>query len=304
MSAMVGRGLNPIPVDDPDLPELLPYANQRDAWLRARHNPDRIEGGPDLLTASGLFMAEGALVVEHLIESPFTVESVLVSATAFEKHRPMLERLEPGTPVYLAPPELTDRISGYRMHRGLLACGRRGEPITPDALLERCDALVVMEDLANHDNVGGIFRNASALLGPGAGVLLTTRTCDPLYRKALRVSMGHALRVPFAETGKWPAELDRVREAGFRLLALVTDPDASDISAIDPASLGRVAIMVGAEGPGLSRRAAEKADLKVKIPMAAGVDSLNVSVATGIAMHRLGRPLSAQGTSQNSRTVL
>ncbi|TVS05041.1 MAG: RNA methyltransferase [Phycisphaerales bacterium] len=288
MSAMVGCGLNVILVDDPDLPELLPYANQRDAWLRARHNPDRVDDGPDALTASGLFMAEGALVVEHLIESPFGVESVLVSTTAFEKHRPLLDRLEPGTPVYLAPPELTDRISGYRMHRGLLACGRRGRPISPAELLDRCDALVVMEDLANHDNVGGIFRNVSALMGPGAGVLLTSRTCDPLYRKALRVSMGHALRVPFAETGRWPGELDAVRAAGFALLALTTD-DASDISEIDRGALRKIAIMVGAEGPGLSRRAADKADLKVRIPMAPGVDSLNVSVATGIAMHRLWR---------------
>lgn len=286
---MVGCGLNVIRVDDPDLPELLPYANQRDAWLRARHNPDRIDDEPDALTASGLFMAEGALVVEHLIESPFGIESVLVSTSAIEKHRPLLERLETGTPIYLAPPELTDRISGYRMHRGLLACGRRGQPISPAELFGRCDTLVVMEDLSNHDNVGGIFRNASALLGPGAGVLLTSRTCDPLYRKALRVSMGHALCVPFAETGRWPRELDAVRAAGFTILALATDPEASDISAIDPGSLGKIAIMVGAEGPGLTRRAAEKADQRVRIPMAPGVDSLNVSVATGIALHRLAR---------------
>src|SRR5262249_36257417 len=145
--------------------------------------------------------------------------------------------------------------------------------------------LVVLEDLANHDNVGGIFRAVGALGGIGtAAAILSPRCCDPLYRKAIRVSMGMALRVPSARLEPWPAGLSALQEAGFTLLALTPRSDATPIDVLAP--IAKPALLLGAEGPGLSDAAMAMADRRVRIPIARGVDSLNVVVATGIALHR------------------
>ena len=188
---------NLIPIHDLADPRLLPFANQRDQWLRARHRPHLTgeSAHPDS-TGTGLpgdlFIAEGDKVVAQLIASPHETLSVMVSEHRLEHHIPFLEGLDPAVPVYTVARSVIDKVAGFNIHRGLLACGRRTEQGAPTDLVRQAGLAVVLEDLTNHDNVGGIFRNVRALAPanppwkPGAEfpacVLLTPRCCDPLYR--------------------------------------------------------------------------------------------------------------------------
>lgn len=285
---MPRRGLNPITVSDLDDPRLIPYANQSDAWLRAKHNPRRIEGPPDALSAQGLFMAEGSLVVQQLIASDYPVHSVLVSADRLSSVREMLLALDPGVPIYVIAQEAMESLVGFPIHRGLLACARRTPPVPGTRILAQARTVVVLEDLTNHDNVGGIFRSVAALGPPSSAVLLSDRTCDPLYRKALRVSMGWALRVPFAEMPRWHAQgVGALHDAGFTTIALTPSPDAIELPDLKVHAIQRPALIVGTEGPGLRPSTIRQARLRVRIPMSPGVDSLNVAVATSIALYAL-----------------
>jgi len=286
--------LNVIRVFDLDDPRLKAYRNQTDAWLRARHNPDRVDNRPDALSARGVFMAEGALVVEQLIGSRFEVESVLLTPKRLDADARLLAGLGPEVPVYVAEPLVMDRIAGYKVHRGMLACGRRGRGLTPGEALAAAGVCVVMEDLANHDNVGGIFRSVAALAGEGGAILHTGRTCDPLYRKALRVSMGQVLRVPFAEMEGWHGDgVGELRRLGWIVLGLTPDDEVRDVWSGEFRDLvrrsGRVALVVGAEGPGLDEATRDRCDRLVRVPIHEGVDSLNVTVAASIALAEVCR---------------
>lgn len=278
--------LNTIGVRELDDPRLLPYRNQKDAWLRAQR-----EGGTGL--ADGLFLAEGELVVRTLLDSPHRTLSVLCTPARLLAMTDALARLGPETPVFVAERPLLERIVGYDLHRGVLALGARTDPPTAPDLLARARLLVVCEDLSNHDNLGAIFRNVACLVGapkpstlPGA-VLLSPRCCDPLYRKSLRVSMGHALRVPFATLSPWPDALSGVPGAGFDLFALTPRPGATALKESTRNANARVAILIGAEGPGLSDGALRAATRRVRIPMAPGADSINVATALAIALAHL-----------------
>lgn len=281
-------------LSDPALGGLLaPYRDQKDAWLRAqREGGTGLAGGP---SGDGLFMAEGELVVRTLIgEGAATghrVVSVLCTPTRLAGMGDVLGRLPGGTPVLVAERRVLEGIVGFDLHRGILALGRRENPPTADDLIARSRVLVVCEDLANHDNTGAVFRNVACLVGAGdvggAGVLLSPGCCDPLYRKSLRVSMGHALRVPWARLEPWPAGLGRLRAAGFGLLALTPAEGAEDVRDVKHDPNGRVAVLLGAEGPGLSDGAMAMADQRVRIPMAAGADSLNVATALAVALSHL-----------------
>ncbi|MBW2389515.1 MAG: RNA methyltransferase [Deltaproteobacteria bacterium] len=277
--------MHPIWVETLDDPRLTDYRNVRDADLRRRR---------------GLFMAEGRLVVEQLLgDSRFRADSVFMTPRSCEAMRPVLARLPHGAPVYLAKQELFNQVVGFDMHRGCLAAGQIGRERQPLELIsaQPADAslLVVLEGLTNTENVGGVFRNAQAF---GAdGVLLCPRSCDPLYRKAIRVSMGGTLKVPFARFDRWPDSLEQLRCAGYKLIALDLAEDAmalSDItSSIDLGS--RVALVLGTEGRGLSEAALGHVDHSVRIPMAPGIDSLNVASASAIALQFLhSRGASAQ----------
>ncbi len=277
-----------IPVDNLDLPELEPYRNQKDAWLRARHNPEvSPEGATGTGLADGLFMAEGELVVDELIRSPHGVVSILVASDRVDGLEPLLSRLPSETPIYVGSTSVLEGLLGFRMHRGLLACGRAKPCLTERDLLQTTQILIAAEDLANHDNVGGIFRCVRALGGRNAGVLLSNRCCDPFYRRALRVSIGHALHVPWAWADDWPGCLDRAREAGFAVLALTPGPQTVNLddfaASLRPGS--RVCLLAGAEGPGLTEAAMNRATARVRIPMDAAVDSLNVTVAVALSLH-------------------
>lgn len=278
--------MNPFRVTSLDDPALDDYRNVRDA---------------DLLGRRGVFMAEGRLVVRTLLSaSPMSCRSVLVTPPALDSLRDVLTPGAPGAPpVYLADQQLLNRVAGFDIHRGCLAVGVR-PPETPLAeFLARLppgpSCVVVLENLTNHDNVGGIFRSALAL--GAAGVTLSPACCDPLYRKAIRVSMGAALRLPFARAINWPGELDLFRRHGFEVIALATGREAVDLEsfAVSGSRPARVALLVGTEGDGLSPAAAALSDAGVRIAMSPGVDSLNAVVAASIALHRLvtpGRPSS------------
>jgi tRNA G18 (ribose-2'-O)-methylase SpoU len=259
-------------VETPDDPRLADY----------RHLSD-----PELLRRGEIFMAEGRLVVRTLLtQSPLGTRSVLVTENACRQISDAIESRLPGLPVYLVSEGIIAALTGFDIHRGCLAIGLRPPRVSVTTLLTQWPAvrrLVVLEQIANADNVGGIFRNAAAfganavVLGPGC--------CDPLYRKAIRVSMGAALQVPFCHADEWPADLARIREAGLTVAALTPAQAALDIGEWVSRRPDRVAVLAGAEGIGLSASALAQADVALRIPMAPGVDSLNVATATGIVLH-------------------
>lgn len=267
-------------VDDPADPRLADYANLTDAALRDRER----------LGLQPAFIAEGEPVVRHLIGSRFPVRSVLVSPDKRARLDEFASSLPEECPLFVASPEVIRGIVGFPFHRGVLACGGRLPNPAPLTLAASCRALVVCEDLCNPDNIGAVFRNLSALGGQGCGVLLSPRCCDPLYRKAIRVSMGHALRIPFATLHPWPDGISALRGLGFQTIALGLTPQARPLRDLDPARFARPALIVGSEGPGLTAASLAASDVCAKIPMAPGADSLNVAVALGVALAHLITP--------------
>jgi len=247
--------------------------------------------GGDRLRARGLFVAEGRLVVRRVLDDPsYRVRSLLLTDAARAGLEDALERAPANLPAYIVSLEAMQAIAGFNIHRGCLALVDRPALIDLAEIigrLENTSLVVALEEVANADNVGGVFRNALAF-GAGA-LLLSPGCCDPLYRKAIRTSMAATLRVPFARVERWPGGLEAVRAAGFALVALTPAADARDIGAFatDPGRPPRIALVVGTEGAGLSAAAEVMADARVRIPMAPGVDSLNLATATGITLHAL-----------------
>ena len=274
-------------IDDPADPRLIDYRNIPDA---------------ELVQQRGIFVAEGRLVVGRLLtDSPLTARSVLVTEPARASLADVLAT-RPHLPVYVVPPSVMTHITGFDIHRGCLAIGerpqeRRWEDIvsspttqTPHPKSQPPDprVIVVLERIANADNVGGVFRNAAAF-GAGA-VLLDAVTTDPLYRKAIRTSMGATLLVPFARAEPWPAVLRALGERGFATVALTPASAAATIRTTVGAIAGRpVALVLGHEGEGLSRAALDACEHRARIPTASNVDSLNVAAAAAIALYEFRR---------------
>jgi len=252
---------------------------------------------PSALLRAGWFVAEGRLVLERLLsERRYRIESLLLSESAYRALDTALAASGLEAPVYVCPTALFERLTGYDFHRGCLALVRRPAPLDWRALVGGARVLVVLEAVANVDNVGGVFRNAAAF---GAdGVLLDPGSADPLYRKAVRTSMGATLRVPFATLGgdsparagrPWPECLCELAASGFDLIALTPGASAQDIDAFAglPDRPERFALLLGAEGSGLSARTLELCRHRLRIAMRPEVDSLNLAVACGIALQRL-----------------
>ncbi len=272
-----------VPITDIEDARVAPYRNVRDADLQGRDE---------------LFMAEGRLVVSLLLrDARYAAESVLVTEHALGAIRPALESHADPPPVYVASREVMGSIVGFDIHRGCLSAGRRlPVPDAPEflaALGPQDRLLVLAEDLSNHDNMGGVFRSAAAF--GASAVFITPRCCDPLYRKAIRVSMGHALRVPYATVPSGSAGVELLRRAGFLTVALTTAPDAVSPEELARTLAGRgdhrICLLLGSEGEGLTEGASESADLRVRIPISDGVDSLNATVAASIAMQRVSECL-------------
>jgi tRNA G18 (ribose-2'-O)-methylase SpoU len=262
----------PIAISDPDDPRIEVYRAVRER---------------DLVGREHRFVAEGDVVLRVLLrQSRFSIESLLLAENRLGSLGDALALLPPEVPVYTANRPVMDAIVGFPIHRGILAVARR-PPLPPAGeLLAHApgNALVVgLVGLANHDNVGGIFRNAAAF--GAAAVLLDRETCDPLYRKAVRVSVGGALVVPFTRVPSADAMVEILEAHSFEIIAL-SPAGRETLSHVKPS--GRTALLLGAEGPGLP------ADLlartrTVSIPMSGGFDSLNVATTSGIALHHLSQ---------------
>jgi len=259
-------------IEDPADPRVTAYRDVRER---------------DLVGREGRFIAEGEVVLRLLLASRrFETESILIADNRAETLAPLLATRAPGVPVYIAGRDALDGIAGFPLHRGILAVGRRGPDLAPESLLDATPeraVVVIAMGIGNHDNIGGIFRNAAAF--GASGVLLGADCCDPLYRKAIRVSVGAALTVPFAKLARETDPVELVRSRGFEPLALSPAGSIPLASLTPPA---RAAVILGSEGPGLPRDVIARATA-VSIPMAPGFDSLNVAVTAGIALFHLTR---------------
>ncbi|MFD8015230.1 TrmH family RNA methyltransferase [Streptomyces sp. NPDC058955] len=266
-----------ITITDPDDPRLRDYTGLTDVELRRRREP-----------AEGLFIAEGEKVIRRARQAGYEMRSMLLSAKWVDVMRDVIDEVP--APVYAIQPDLAERVTGYHVHRGALASMQRKPLPEAGELLAGARRVAVMESVNDHTNIGAIFRSAAAL-GMDA-VLLSPDCADPLYRRSVKVSMGAVFSVPYARLDTWPRGLEAVREAGFRLLALTPAEQATSMDEAAPHRLDRVALMLGAEGDGLSTQALRAADEWVRIPMAHGVDSLNVGAAAAVAFYAVtaGRP--------------
>jgi tRNA G18 (ribose-2'-O)-methylase SpoU len=260
----------------------------------------RLVAQPPALRRAGWFVAEGRLVVERVLAEPrYEIESLLLNESALAVLLPALRASGRAPPIYVAPAALFEQLTGYDFHRGCLGLVRRPALLGWRELAARSRVLVVLEAVANADNIGGVFRNAAAF---GVdGVLLDPGSADPLYRKAVRTSMAATLRVPFATLGadepalsapsvrRWPECLSELAASGFELIALTPGEGARDLDsfASDPERAARFALLFGTEGDGLSARALSLCRHRLRIAIRPEIDSLNLAVACGIALQRL-----------------
>lgn len=292
----------PVRIDEPGDARLHDYRQLKDP-ARARRELER-----------QVFVVEGRLAVAALVASAHEVVSLLVDDHQVGSVAGLVDAVvATGAPVYVGTRAVVAETVGFDLHRGVVAVGRRPAPASPGAVAARALAagpgapavVVVLEGLGDHENLGAVFRNAAAF---GAAAVLLDPTCaDPLYRRSVRVSLGHVLAVPFARMERWPDGLGELRAAGFFVAALAPErPGDTGTGARAPRCTvrelahrrpdGPVALVAGAEGPGLSAAARRAADVLVAVPMAAGVDSLNVATATAIALYELaGRHVPAPG---------
>ena len=258
-------------ITDPQDPRLADYRALTDVELRTRFEAPH-----------GLFIAEGELVLRRALRAGYAPRSILVETKRLDQVRGIAD-----CPVYHADAALLQRLTGFHVHRGVLASlHRRPLPAVAD-VLGAARRIAILEDVNNHTNVGAVFRGAAAL-GMDA-VLLSPSCADPLYRRSVRVSMGEVFAVPYTRLEPWPAGLSTVADAGFTLLALTPAPDAVAIQSLSAAQRERPALLLGAEGTGLSPAAMAAADARVVIPMHRGVDSLNVAAAAAVAFWELSR---------------
>jgi tRNA G18 (ribose-2'-O)-methylase SpoU len=234
----------------------------------------------------GFFVAEGPLAVRALLASSYRVRSVLVTPAQREALADVLDSLD--TPVDVVSPAVMRETVGFDLHRGAVASADREPLLDLDRVLEGASRVAILERVNDHENLGALFRNAAAF-GIDA-VLLCPQCSDPLYRRTVRVSIGHVLHVPWTRATPWPDAVAAVSARGFRVLALTPQPTARALDTIAIRPGERVAVILGAEGPGLTEDALDQARDRVRIPMAPGVDSLNLSVAAALAFSHLAPP--------------
>jgi tRNA G18 (ribose-2'-O)-methylase SpoU len=262
-------------VTDPDDPRLDDF--------RDLNSVDR---RPDLPTGKGLVIAEGVLVVQRMLASRFTPRALLGTDRRLLELKNDLAGTR--TPYYRASAEVMAQAVGFHLNRGVLAAATRILEPSVAQVIENAHTVAVLEGVNDHENLGSIFRNAAGL-GVDA-VVFGSGCADPLYRRAVRVSMGHALLVPYARALEWPADLLRLKEHGFALLAMTPQGNARSLpEAMAAVHDQPIALLVGAEGPGLTTAALRISDMRVRIPMARGTDSLNVATAAAVAFYERAR---------------
>ncbi|MGO0576144.1 TrmH family RNA methyltransferase [Ornithinimicrobium panacihumi] len=269
--------------DTPDLPagctwvqdasdeRLRDYFSLTDVALRRVIEPER-----------GLYMAESEKVIRRALSVGHRLRSLLMTPRWVDEWPDLIEAARAqGAPVYVAAPPVAQEMTGFHLHRGVLAAMHRPELPPLDQVLDGARRVAVLEDIVDHTNVGAAFRSAAAL-GVDA-VLVTPRCADPLYRRSVRVSMGTVFQVPWTRVEPWPGGIEVLQEMGFTVAALALAEDAVSLADLERDQPERLALVLGTEGDGLSHRTVEAADLVVTIPMAGGVDSLNVAAASAVA---------------------
>ncbi|WP_330252062.1 RNA methyltransferase [Nocardia sp. NBC_00565] len=257
-----------IDIDDPADPRVDDFRDLKSADRR-----------PDLPGRKGLVIAEGVVVVQRMLGSRFRPSALL----GVEKRRVELadDLIGSDVPYFRASAEVMAEVVGFHLNRGVLAVARRPAELSVDEVVEQARTVAVLEGVNDHENLGSMFRNAAGL---GAeAILFGDRCADPLYRRAVRVSMGHVLRVPFAQLPQWPGGLEVLRSKGFQIISLTPNPAAPNLATAMTGE--RVALLLGAEGPGLTEEAMRATDIRARIPMSPGTDSLNVATAAAMAFY-------------------
>ncbi len=250
-------------------PRVAEYTHLTDVALRTRYEP-----------GAGLYMAESSNVIRRAVAAGHVPRSFLMAPRWLEQMADVLAAF-PDAPVFTAPEPELEALTGFHLHRGALAAMNRPALPDVDELLHDARRVAVIEDVVDHTNVGAIFRSAAGL-GVDA-VLATPRSADPLYRRSVRVSMGTVFQVPWTRIDPWPGGVDRLRAAGFAVASLALSDDAVTLDALAADPPERLALVLGAEGHGLAPATVAASDVVVRIPMAGGVDSLNVAAASAVA---------------------
>jgi tRNA G18 (ribose-2'-O)-methylase SpoU len=277
-------GRDVVDIDDPDDPRLDDF--------RDLNSVDR---RPDLPSGKGLVIGEGALVVQRMLASRFYPHALLGTDRRLAELKDDLTGS--AAPFYRTSADVMAQVVGFHLNRGVLAAARRVPELSVAQLLDGTRTVAVLEGVNDHENLGSIFRNAAGL-GVDA-VIFGSGCADPLYRRAVRVSMGHALLVPYARAIDWPAELTTLKENGFRLLAMTPHSTACALpEAMTAARDERIAVLVGAEGPGLTAATLRRSDVRVRIPMSRGTDSLNVATAAALAFYERARSVTMRDAQQ------
>ncbi|MFD1054950.1 TrmH family RNA methyltransferase [Terrabacter terrigena] len=265
----------PIEITDPADPRLADYVALTDVVLRRRAEPER-----------GLYIAESQKVIRRALRAGHRPLSYLMARRWLDDLADLVADAEAeGIPVYFGEHDVIEQLTGFHLHRGALAAMQRPQLPDVESLLAGARRVVVLEDVVDHTNVGAIFRSAAAL-GVDA-VLVTPRCADPLYRRSIRVSMGTVFQVPWTRIDPWPGGLDLLRAAGLTIVAMALTDDSVSLDQLEADPPDRVALVLGTEGDGLSHHTVGGAEVTVRIPMAGGVDSLNVAAASAVAMWAL-----------------
>jgi len=261
----------PIEITDAADPRLEDYVALTDVALRRRTEPER-----------GLYIAESEKVIRRARAAGHAPRSYLMARRWLTDLSDLVAEAETdGIPVYVGEHDVIEQLTGFHLHRGALAAMQR--PVLPTVadLISDARRVIVLEDIVDHTNVGAIFRSAAAL---GVDVVLVTPRCaDPLYRRSIRVSMGTVFQVPWTRIDPWPKGIDVLKRTGFTVAAMALTDDSVSLDELESNPPERIAIVLGTEGDGLSRHTVTGADLTVRIPMAGGVDSLNVAAASAVA---------------------
>jgi tRNA G18 (ribose-2'-O)-methylase SpoU len=262
-------------IDDPDDPRVHEYLHLTDVALRTRTEP-----------ASGIYLAESAKVIRRALEAGHRPISYLMAERWLEDMADLVADADQlGVPVYVGEKRVLAEITGFHLHRGAIAAMHRPPPNDAMELVRTARRVVVLEDVVDHTNVGAIFRSAAGL---GVDVVLVTPRCaDPLYRRSVRVSMGTVFQVPWARIDPWPGSVRTLQDAGFTVASLALSPDAVSLDQLAADPPQRLALVLGTEGDGLRSATVAASDLVVRIPMSAGVDSLNVAAASAVAFWAL-----------------
>lgn len=265
----------PITITSADDPRVGDYVGLTDVALRRRLEPEH-----------GLFIAESEKVIRRALAAGYRPRSYLMAPRWLTDLVDLVDAAEAdGIPVYTGEHGVIESLTGFHLHRGALASMARLVLPSVESVLTNARRVVVLEDVVDHTNVGAIFRSAAAL-GVDA-VLISPRCADPLYRRAIRVSMGTVFQVPWTRVDGWPDSIDTLRELGFEVAALALTPDGVSLEDYAAVAHERLALVLGAEGDGLSSRTVQAVDVSVRIPMAGGVDSLNVAAAAAVAVWAL-----------------